>query len=58
MGVWLIAAGVIVFFTIATTLRAPVAMKDAAFGALHLSGSQGVLQLLENEGFTLERLPF
>ncbi|RVT51635.1 AEC family transporter [Rubrivivax albus] len=34
MGVWLIAAGVIVFFTIATTLRAPVAMKDAAFGAL------------------------
>ncbi|MEZ5733340.1 MAG: TraB/GumN family protein [Paracoccaceae bacterium] len=30
----------------------------AAFGALHLSGSQGVLQLLENEGFTLERLPF
>lgn len=30
----------------------------AAFGALHLSGDQGVLALLEAEGFTLERLPF
>ena len=29
----------------------------AAFGALHLSGDQGVLNLLANEGFTLERLP-
>lgn len=30
----------------------------AAFGAGHLSGDEGVLQLLENEGFALERLPF
>ena len=30
----------------------------AAFGALHLSGEDGVLALLEREGFTLERLPF
>ncbi|MFN4171708.1 MAG: TraB/GumN family protein [Pseudorhodobacter sp.] len=29
----------------------------AAFGALHLSGKEGVLALLEAEGFTLERLP-
>lgn len=29
-----------------------------AFGALHLSGRDGVLALLEREGFTLERLPF
>lgn len=29
----------------------------AAFGALHLSGKQGVLALLEAEGFTLEALP-
>lgn len=29
----------------------------AAFGALHLSGRQGVLALLEQRGFTLERLP-
>lgn len=29
----------------------------AAFGALHLSGDQGVLNLLAAEGFTLERLP-
>jgi uncharacterized protein YbaP (TraB family) len=28
-----------------------------AFGALHLSGDQGVLNLLQNEGFTLEQLP-
>lgn len=28
----------------------------AAFGALHLSGQDGVLALLEREGFTLERL--
>ena len=28
-----------------------------AFGALHLSGDQGVLQLLEQRGFTLRRLP-
>ena len=34
LGVWLVAAGVIVFFTIAITLKGPVAMKDAAFGAL------------------------
>ena len=30
----------------------------AAFGALHLAGQDGVLALLEREGFTLERLPF
>lgn len=29
----------------------------AAFGALHLSGEKGVLSLLEQAGFTLERLP-
>lgn len=29
----------------------------AAFGALHLSGDQGVLNLLAQHGFTLERLP-
>lgn len=29
----------------------------AAFGALHLSGQDGVLALLERQGFTLERLP-
>lgn len=28
----------------------------AAFGALHLSGEEGVLNLLQQEGFTLERL--
>ena len=28
----------------------------AAFGALHLSGTDGVLALLERRGFTLERL--
>ena len=30
----------------------------AAFGALHLSGKDGVLALLEREGYTVERLPF
>jgi uncharacterized protein YbaP (TraB family) len=30
----------------------------AAFGAAHLAGPNGVLALLEAEGFTLERLPF
>lgn len=30
----------------------------AAFGALHLSGREGVLQLLQDEGFVLERLAF
>ncbi|SMX38942.1 TraB/GumN family protein [Maliponia aquimaris] len=30
----------------------------AAFGAAHLPGETGVLKLLEQEGFTLERLPF
>lgn len=30
----------------------------AAFGALHLSGQDGVLALLKAEGFTLERLAF
>lgn len=30
----------------------------AAFGALHLSGQNGVLALLQHAGFTLERLPF
>ena len=30
----------------------------AAFGALHLSGPEGVLELLRAEGFTLERLAF
>lgn len=38
-----------------------VALQDgpvfAAFGALHLSGEFGVLNLLEEAGFTLERLP-
>jgi uncharacterized protein YbaP (TraB family) len=29
----------------------------AAFGALHLSGEDGVLNLLQAEGFTLEELP-
>lgn len=29
----------------------------AAFGALHLSGENGVLNLLQSEGFTLEELP-
>jgi uncharacterized protein len=29
-----------------------------AFGALHLSGQEGVLALLEKQGFTLERLSF
>lgn len=29
-----------------------------AFGAGHLSGEEGVLRLLENEGFALERQPF
>jgi hypothetical protein len=29
----------------------------AAFGALHLSGEDGVLNLLQKEGFTLEELP-
>jgi len=28
-----------------------------AFGALHLSGEKGVLNLLQGEGFTLENLP-
>jgi uncharacterized protein YbaP (TraB family) len=28
-----------------------------AFGALHLSGEYGVLNLLQSEGFTLEELP-
>ena len=28
----------------------------AAFGALHLAGDQGVLNLLAQEGFTLDRL--
>ncbi|GAB4385964.1 TraB/GumN family protein [Albidovulum sp.] len=30
----------------------------AAFGALHLSGEEGVLALLARAGFTVERLPF
>lgn len=30
----------------------------AAFGALHLSGQEGVVALLERAGFTMERLPF
>lgn len=30
----------------------------AAFGALHLSGQEGVLQLLQDQGFVLERLEF
>jgi predicted permease len=34
MGVWLLAAGLIVFVTIASTLKGKLAMKDAAFGAL------------------------
>ncbi len=38
----------------AASEKAPVLV---AFGALHLSGQQGVLALLERDGFTLERLP-
>ena len=34
LGTWLLAAGLIVFFTIATSLGARVGLKDAAFGAL------------------------
>jgi malonate transporter and related proteins len=34
LAVWLLAAGLIVFFTIAVTLTPPVGMKDASFGAL------------------------
>ncbi|MGB3313328.1 MAG: TraB/GumN family protein, partial [Albidovulum sp.] len=30
----------------------------AAFGALHLSGEEGVLALLEREGFAIEQAPF
>lgn len=30
----------------------------AAFGALHLSGEDGILALLERAGFTIERMPF
>lgn len=29
----------------------------AAFGALHLSGDQGVLKLLQNDGYSITRLP-
>jgi uncharacterized protein len=29
----------------------------AAFGALHLSGDEGVLNLLAGQGWTVERLP-
>jgi predicted permease len=34
LGTWLLAAGLIVFFTIATSLGERVGLKDAAFGAL------------------------
>jgi len=34
LGVWLLAAGLIVFVTIATSLNERVGLKDAAFGAL------------------------
>jgi len=34
LGVYLASAGLIVFFTVAFTLRKPVGLKDAAFGAL------------------------
>jgi predicted permease len=34
LGTWLLAAGLIVFFTIATSLSQRVGLKDAAFGAL------------------------
>lgn len=34
IGVWLVAALLMVFLTIALTLRGPVQMKDASFGAL------------------------
>lgn len=30
----------------------------AALGALHLSGADGVLALLQRKGFAIERLPF
>ena len=29
-----------------------------AFGALHLSGQDGVLNLLQKEGYALKELPF
>ncbi len=38
-----------------TNTNGPVAL---AVGAAHLGGAEGVLQLLENEGFTLTRQPF
>lgn len=34
LGVWLLAAGLIVFFTVALSLNTRVGLKDAAFGAL------------------------
>lgn len=39
-------------------LNAPEDVLFAAVGAAHLPGENGVLHLLENEGFTIERLPF
>ncbi|MDW3117441.1 MAG: TraB/GumN family protein [Roseovarius pacificus] len=39
-------------------LTAPEDVLFAAVGAAHLPGENGVLHLLENEGFTIERLPF
>ena len=39
-------------------LNAPEDVLFAAVGAAHLPGENGVLRLLENEGFTIERLPF
>jgi malonate transporter len=56
LGVYLLAALIIVFFTVAVTLRPPVGIKDAAFGALVAafpnSGFMGVpllVALLGNE---------
>ncbi|WP_320177255.1 TraB/GumN family protein [Roseovarius pacificus] len=39
-------------------LNAPEDVLFAAVGAAHLPGENGVLRVLENEGFTIERLPF
>lgn len=39
-------------------LNAPEDVLFAAVGAAHLPGENGFLHLLENEGFTIERLPF
>lgn len=44
------------WISILTTAAAEHAQVFTAFGALHLSGEQGVLELLEQQGFAIERL--